>query len=288
MRHAVLIAILLAVASQAPAVEPSTYLVPVAAFNLPGRGENLWSSELYAVNTGDEPGRIEVVGFLPGAIEPLQTFAPCSEPVWTLPVGVPVVLPRGLQLCASAFVGAVLLEVEGTIQLRVRMVNHREVLAPEDQTGTPIPGLGQDIPVYPLGTVVPGTSSSTLTLWPLLWHRNTCGAPPGFESYLGVANFGDDWGQIRVGSPDEAASVIVDGHEVPFGDLIDVPPRSWHQYRLQPGDLPTDDCRAPESVSLEVEVEGSLSLYGSVVDRLSQDPRTVPATAPPTGAVRPQ
>lgn len=285
MRRTVFLATFMALALQAPAADTTTYLVPVASFNLPGRGENLWSSELYALNAGDEPVRIEVVDFLPGSIEPLQTFAPCNDPIWTLPVGAQMILPRGLGLCASSFVGAVLLEVEGTIRLRCRMVNHREVLLPEDHPNAPIRGLGQEITVYPIGPRVPGASNLTLTLWPLLWHRNTCGVPPAFESYLGIANFGDDWGQVRVGASDQAASVIVGGHEVPFGELIDVPPRSWHQYRLEPHDVPTTDCRGPAPVAVEVEVEGSLSLYGSVVDRLSQDPRTVLAAAPPAGAV---
>lgn len=141
--------------------------------------------------------------------------------------------------------------------------------------------------MYPLGPMVPRTSSITLTLWPLLWHRNTCGVAPAFESYLGIANFGDDRGQVRVGSSDQAAAVIVDGHEVELGELVDVPPHSWHQYRIKPHDLPTGDCEGPAPVAVEVEVgvEGFLSLYGSVVDRLSQDPRTAPATAPPAGAV---
>ena len=286
MRYAtVLLVVLIAMAAPALALEPITYLVPVVAFNLPGHGENLWSSELYALNTGEEPGRIEVIELLPGAIEPLQTFAPCFEPAWTLSPGTPTVLSPGLRLCASSFVGALLLRVDGTIQLRSRMLNHRQVLSPDQKPGMPIQGLGQDIPVFPVpqqpsdGTVV--------SLWPLIWHRNTCTLAPAFESYLGIANYGDEWGWVRVGEADDPAGVIVDGNEVPFGDRIDVPPRSWRQYRLQPHDSPFSDCREPETVSVSVEVNGPLVVYGSVVDRLSQDPRTVPAIAPPSGA-RPQ
>lgn len=141
MRRMVLLFTFMALALQALAAEPATYLMPVASFNLPGRGANLWSSEVYARNTGDVPGRIELVDFLPGTIEPLETFAPCYDPIWTLPVGAQMILPRGLGLCASSFVGAVLLEVEGTIQLRSRMINHSEVLLPEDRSDLPIRGL---------------------------------------------------------------------------------------------------------------------------------------------------
>lgn len=260
-------------------------IVPAAAFNLPGHGGNVWSSELYAVNFGPEPADVAVVDFLPGSLEPLGDVGSCGQARWTLQPDQILTLPAGLGQCARSFVGAVIIEAGPGVEVRSRIVNHHSTIDPRYPPERPLRGLGQEMPIY----LVPEEpwASADQTLWPMTWHRNRCGQPRAFDSYVGVVNHGDVPGVVRVGEVGDNAVVLVEGAEVAFGAGIEVPPHSWAQYRLHPHDSPFSDCRDAETAAIRVRTDGPVLVYGSVVDRNSQDPRTIPATPRPAGATNP-
>lgn len=264
---------------------PEMFVIPVAAFNQPGYGSNMWSTELRAINLGPEPSELEIVEFIPGAMEPREDFAPCEEALWTLDPDQELTVPVGLQQCAGSFVGAYVVRVGPWISVRSRIVNHASMIDPWHPTTNPLRGFGQEIPVFPLPEAP--VASAEVVLWPMTWHWNRCTQPRAFDSYVGVVNYGDTPGTIWIGEEGDNAAVIVDGVEVRFGAALYVAAHSWAQYRLHPYDSPFSDCRDAEPVAIPVRSEGPLMVYGSVVDRTSQDPRTVIPTLRPSGATNP-
>jgi len=269
---------LLAVVLLAGAAGPGwaeEYVLPVFAWQLAGKNGNLWSSELYVTNPGSEARRIWVAGFLAGR---QGTQRPCLPPVGQL-----VVPPQATVLwpatavsrdlgCPSWALGGLRLESDGSLSIASRVVNER---AAGDGESVLLRGFGQEIMATPVAD--PGSTMEAL-LPALAWHPNPCGERL-FESYVYVANPG--LAAVTVTVQQDAAgtpgTLIVNGVEVATPVPLTVEPGAWLQLKVDPVDSPLAVCMAPELASLVVKADGPVAVIGSVVDRSTQDPRTVTA-----------
>jgi hypothetical protein len=270
--------IVLAMAAIAAAGSASAelYLVPVVAHELPGHGENRWSSELYLSNGGPSEVTVTMGGFLPGRREPLEaceTFAPVTR---TVPA-YSTVLWSGAELgpdigCATLVLGGLLLDATGPIRIRSRLVNHSGHTPAPHQA---LHGSAQTVDAIELSSL---PDADSYLLGGLLWHRNTCGIEE-FVTSVGFANPGDRPVQVTLDLEADVAQVgmRIDGAPVALPFPLEVPAHGWRQIRLTPEDSMLTVCMDPEVFDLVVETTGPLALYGSVVDRLSHDPHTVVA-----------
>ena len=90
IRHLLLLIFLILIELPAAATE---LVLPVFALNLEGRAGDIWSSEVYLTNPGDQPVQVEIARFLPGNIDkpapcdffmaPTRVVPPQSATVWT-------------------------------------------------------------------------------------------------------------------------------------------------------------------------------------------------------------
>ncbi len=278
MRRVVLsLAVLLVVgtATGAPIYDSEQLLVPVLAFNIGGEGDNLWSSELYLTNTGEEAVKVEIGALLRGHtvpeevqcypfVIPFKMIPPRSTVVWTAP-------ELGGDLgCLDAALGALLMSAYGPVHLESRMVNHIQLEGLDlDER---LVGLGQEVS----GVAVADLAAGDFLLPGLMWHRNACYGV-AFDSYVGFANPGQEAISVVLDLAPEMDGIglFVDGRPVERPYVIEIKPLSWSQIHLEPADAEIQVCMSPEHFDLFVSLSGPLAIYGSVVDRQSQDPRTV-------------
>lgn len=265
---------LVSLALAAPAAATDLVL-PAFALDVQGIEGNRWNSELYLVNRGELPVQVTLSAFLPGSLArpapcdlfmtPTRVVPPRSSVVWT---------SGGLATdlgCAERAVGALVLNADGPVRITSRLVSHESGVA--GRVTSLLTGRGQEIEAVPVADL-PGRGRHLLA--PMLWHRNACGEA-AFDAYLGFANPADSPRRVVV----DVAGAHADGHvrvddetaALPLEVVI--PARGWRQLHLEPVDLPIEVCLPPEAVSLVVELDGPLAVYGSVVDRASRDPRTV-------------
>jgi len=251
------------------------FVVPAFAFNLPGHGKNLWTSEIYLANPTDRPVLVETPVVLEGR---LVVPRPCLPPIRQLevPAASSVVWKAediAVDLgCAQEIVGALMFRADGPLAVSSRMINRGGLET--TMALTLLSGFSQELP----GLAVPALPSfgTTYMLPSLVWHRNSCGAV-AFDTYVGLANPGDEDVNVTLflapGSDDTA--MYVDGKLMELPAILKVPARGWRQVHLQPVDSMLAVCLEPERFDLFVTVDGPTALYGSVVDRATQDPRTV-------------
>jgi hypothetical protein len=250
-------------------------LLPVFAHNVRGAQGSMWSSEIYLTNPGQQPVQVTLSDFLPGTVHrptpcdlfmpPTRVVPPRSSVVWTA---------SGLATdlgCAETALGGLVLGADGEIDVSSRTVNHGE---PDQQ---PFHGLlvgpGQQFHAVPVAALPrPGR----YLVPALMWHRNPCGEI-AFESSIGFANPGPYGVTIVLElAPDLAeGGAFLDGKEVEFPHSFRMKARSWRQIELGPRDLPGDICMDPESFAAIVTIDRPLAIFASVVDRSSQDPRTM-------------
>lgn len=111
----------------------------------------------------------------------------------------------------------------------------------------------------------------------MIWHRNACGSVD-FNTYVGVANPSVfDPIQTVLDLPEELeySHIVLEGREVQLPHTIEIPKASWRHMHVEPPRNVGRSCREPELFDLYVDILGKAAISGSVVDRSTQDPRTV-------------
>lgn len=267
--------IAVAIALAAVTAGATDLVLPAFALDVQGLDGSRWSSEIYLTNPTAVPIQVALADFLPGSLyrpapcdlfmSPTRVVPPLSAVVWTA---------NGLATdlgCAERALGAVVLDADGPIHVSSRLVQHQP--GEGSRRSGVLSGSGQGFVAIPVSEL-PGRGEYLLS--PLLWHRNPCGER-AFDAYLGFANPSDvpRRVEIRIDPRIADGGVRIDDEpaELPY-ELV-IAPHSWQQIRIEPIDLPVDVCLPPESLAVTVQLDGPLALYGSVVDRSSNDPRTV-------------
>ncbi len=274
-------ALLLALVLAAPAAAQHRVVVPVFALGLPGRGGNVWSSELWVTNPGDVPVVVDPPVLLPGRLEEPTPCLPPAEQL-VVPPGRTVLwsaaeLARSLG-CPRLAVGALVVSGDGPFRIRGRMVNVGVV---RSSSLGPLQGFGQDVPGVPLEDLLARPRRQLLP--GMVWDPLACG-PVRFDSYVGFANPSDEAVHVTldVSGRDGEMLVRLGGRERALPARLTVDGRSWRQLHLEPAGVWPEVCGEPLPFDLVLTLDGPLAVYGSVVDRASQDPRTV-LPVPPGG-----
>ncbi len=258
-------------------------VLPVFALNLEGRHGDLWSSELYLTNPGDQPVLVELTRFLRGDIEratpcdlfmtPTRVVPPQSATVWTA-AGLATDLG-----CADSARGGLVLRADGPLHVTSRLVNTAG--RDEGNPGAVLSGPGEAFDAIPIDRL---PAAGAYLLPALMWHRKPCEGAPKFETVVGFTNPGADAVEVVFDVPHEVSrSVNIDGREVYLPYRLEVKAGSWQQIRLSPRLDDTAECGGVESFLVRLDLSGPLAVYASVIDRKSGDPRTVttvPLTSP--------
>jgi len=265
-------------------VAATELVLPVFALNLEGRSGDLWSSEVYLTNPGDQPVQVEISRFLPGNISkpaPCDTFmAPTrvvpaqSATIWTA-AGLATDLG-----CAESARGGLVLRADGPVHVTSRLVNRAGM--DDDEGSTVLSGRGEAFEAIPR-ELLPTSGSHLLPA--LMWHRNPCDGSD-FDTFVGFANPGPGPVEVEIDIPHESGRAVrINGHEVFLPNNVTIPAGKWRQYRLAPSEEDGAQCGDVESFLVRVEIDAPIAIYASVIDRKSGDPRTV-SSVPLTDGVR--
>lgn len=255
-------------------------LLTVVAFGAPGAAGNRWSSELYLSNLGSTPMDVTVAGVLPLRVK--QGPHPCLPPITPIHLeGERTRLLLAAELatylgCPEEFVGAVVLEHQPGLLVGSRMTNTKGLL--EESLGRPLQGFSQEIPGVLLADLP--SNDGRYMVPGLAWDPLPCHDAPKFDVYLYMANPGEEdrtvtlWPregeEMRLRLPDREV-VLPLPVKVPAGKLVQLaikPP-------LPPGEAP---CGQVQFFDLFFEADGSVGVLASVLDRASNDARTVLVT----------
>jgi hypothetical protein len=249
-------------------------ILPVFALNIEGRSGDLWSSEIYLTNPGDQPVQVELLRFLPGNINkptpcdlfmaPTRVVPPHSAVVWTA---------SGLATdlgCAESARGGLVLRSDGPVHITSRLVNFAE--ADDEEASTVLSGRGEAFEAVPRSQL-PAAGSHLLPA--LMWHRNPCDKSE-FDTFVGFANPGLDPVEVTLDVPhEEGRTVRLNSREVYLPHRMTIGGESWRQFRLSPVTEEGASCGDVESFLVQVKTESAIAVYASVIDRRSGDPRTV-------------
>ncbi len=253
-------------------------VLPVLAVSWPGKGGNLWRTEVFASNPGPLPVSLVIGPVLAG--KPRVT-TPCLPPIpfrHQLPPYSTQLLTSG-ELgfaigCPDFAIGGLVFSADTEVSLVARVAN----IAGMSSTSNPnaaISGVGQQIPAIPTSQLAaPGT---VYQIPGLMMDPNPCGAPR-FESYLYIANPGPAKVDVTLQQTQDgksAGSLMLSGRPVITPYTFTVPASGWQQYLVQMGGNGTGACAEPQVVDLFFTTTGNLAVVGTVVDRGSQEPRTV-------------
>ncbi len=274
MKRNALLALLLAAAAAAP-VAADQLVLPLVAVNWPGRAGNRWSSELFLTNPGPATVNVTTGRFLPGT---LAYTVRCEPPVAALfavaPYSTMLVSADRLALdlqCPAAALGAMSFDADGPAMISSRIVNDRG--ASSDDL---LAGVGQDVAAF--GAADLAAPAAVYMLPGLVWDPFRCG-PPAFEIYLYFANAGTGsvdvtLQQSRDGRPGE---LLVNGVDVPTPYAFTLDAGTFRQLKVElGGPMPANlVCQPPQLVDLFFSATGAVAAVASVVDRSSQDARTV-------------
>jgi len=278
-----LFAVLVSVLTLPGVAVAGDYVVPAFAYNLPGHAKNVWTTELYISNPGSTTVLVNPAVVLKGRlvaphpclppIRPLEV-PPHSSVVWT---SAEIAFQLG---CAEEIVGALLLHADGEVAIDSRMVNVSGQFGevPQDPSEEVpeiiLAGYSQQMPGIPVTDLPEQTTH--LMLPSLIWHRNACDGS-AFDSYVGFANPSDAPVNVTLDLNPELrdAGMLVDGLVVQLPFTMELPARSWRQIHITPQASMLAVCMDPERFDLYVTAAGPVAMYGSVVDRGTQDPRTV-------------
>ena len=270
-RHLLLSILLILTALPVAATE---LVLPVFALNLEGRSGDLWSSEVYLTNPGDQPVQVEIARFLPGNINkpapcdffmaPTRVVPPQSATVWTA-AGLATDLG-----CAESARGGLVLRADGPVHVTSRLVNLAGMN--DDEDSTVLSGRGEAFEAIPR-KLLPAPGSHLLPA--LMWHRNPCDGSD-FDTFVGFANPGPDPVEVKLDIPHESGRAVrVNGREVFLPHEVTIPGSKWRQYRLAPSEEQGAPCGSVESFLVRLEIDAPVAIYASVIDRKSGDPRTV-------------
>ncbi len=273
-RFLVFLSVILAVS----AVQAENLILPAFAHNIAGENGVRWSSEIYLTNPSRQPVQVALVKLLPGHVKrpapcdlfmpPTRVVPPRSAVVWTS-VGLAVDLG-----CAQEALGALVLSADGPIDVTSRMVSHKK--------GEPTPhgvlvGQGQEVRVLSFDEIPPPGDY----LLPALSWRTDDWLSSAFDTYAGFANPSAVPVTVTLEVIDGhgEGEVVIDGVGIRLPASFDVPANAWLQVRLRMQDSDEHPCTGPENFDLSVSTNGSVAMYASVVDRSSNDARTVAPVA---------
>ncbi|MBZ5587273.1 MAG: hypothetical protein LAO05_01795 [Acidobacteriia bacterium] len=250
-------------------------VLPIFALHWPGKSGNRWTSEIFLTNPGSRTVRFRGMTVLPGVVE---TSVPCLPPIPEYREVPPytTVMLSAMDLflalgCPDKVLGGLTFTTDGPARISSRIVNERGGTG----TGGPLAGLGQDLPAFSGAELsLPGT---VYQLPGLLWDPLRCARPPAFEVYLYLVNPSDTPTQVtlqqsRNGRPDK---LVINGTPVDTPHTFTMQPQEWRQLRVEYGGALPAVCAGPMVVDLFFVAQGGVAVVGSVVDRSSQDPRTV-------------
>lgn len=253
------------------------YVVPAFAFNLRGHAKNLWTSEIYLANTGQSPVIVDPPTVLQGRI--VLPEHPCLPPMRQL-----VVAPHSSLVwhaediaremgCAVEIVGALEFTTDGPLSVGSRMINRAAAPAESALTG-PLNGFSQELPGANVLDLPP--AGQPLMLPTMIWDQNSC-EPPKFDSYIGFANPSSEAVHVTLSlSPTmNMDEIMLGGSRVSLPAVVELAPDSWQQLHIAPIISPAEGCTEPQLFDLYLNADGPVAIYGSVVDRATQDPRTV-------------
>jgi hypothetical protein len=260
-------------------------VLPVFALNLEGQNGELWSSEIYLTNPGNQPVQVEMARFLPGNINkpapcdffmaPTRVVPSHSATVWTA-AGLATDLG-----CAESARGGLVLRADGPIHVTSRFVN----LAGMDdrESSSVLSGRGEAFEAIPQESL-PEAGSHLLPA--LMWHRNPCNGSD-FDTYVGFANPGPHRVEILLDVPhEESRAVRFNGREVYLPHRIVVRGGAWRQFHLAPLEDEDAACGGVESFLARLQADGPVAAYASVIDRKSGAPRTA-SPVPLADSLRP-
>ena len=249
-------------------------VLPAFALNIEGRSGDLWSSEIYLTNPGDQPVQVELARFLPGNINkptpcdlfmaPTRVVPAHSAVVWTA-AGLATDLG-----CAESARGGLVLRADGPIHVTSRLVNLSGI---DDQEGaTVLSGRGEAFEAIARERI---PKAGTHLLPALMWHRNPCKGSR-FDTFIGLANPGPDPVEVNLDIPHEGGRAVrINGKAVFLPHRVTVSGGEWRQLRISPAAEDGEPCGSVESFLVRAEVSAPVAIYASVIDRKSGDPRTV-------------
>jgi hypothetical protein len=255
-------------------------LLTVVAFGAPGAAGNRWSSELYLSNLSATAMDVTVAGVLPLRVK--QGPHPCLPPITPIHVeGQRTRLLLASELatylgCPEEFVGGLVLEHPPGLLVASRMTNTKSFL--EELLARPLQGFSQEIPGVLLADLP--SNDGRYMIPSLAWDPNPCDGQARFDVYLYLANPSEEertvtlWPregeEMRLRIPDREVLLPLPV-KVPAGKLVQLaikPP-------LPPGEAP---CGQVQFFDLFFEADGSVGVLASVVDRASNDARTILVT----------
>jgi len=139
-----------------------------------------------------------------------------------------------------------------------------------------ISGVGQQIPAIP-DSQLPA-AGTTYQIPGLIMDPNPCAAPR-FESYLYLANPGADSVDVTLQQSQDGKTqgeLTLSGQVVSTPYTFTVPARGWQQFLVQVGRAQVmTTCVEAQLYDLFFTTSGSVAVVGTVVDRGSQEPRTL-------------
>lgn len=258
------------------AAQTGEVVIPVVAWDAHGVGSNRWSTEVYLSNTASQTALVSVAAALPLRVVQ-QT--PCLPPVtpfqvaaYTTRVVTAAEINRYLG-CPGQFVGGLVLLAPTGVVVATRMTNHKaQGQAPEEEL---LQGLSQEIPGLPTAALPQAREDYMLPA--LGWHPTPCTTPPLLDSYLYLANPNSTPVAVTLFDPSgQVKRLALNRQTVTLPHTVTVPPQRLSQFLVAPNpEVMTTVCGKPAVFDLFFRADQPVAVLGSVVDRTSQDARTV-------------
>ncbi|HPC84283.1 MAG TPA: hypothetical protein P5234_11340 [Thermoanaerobaculaceae bacterium] len=264
------------VAAMAATAMAGDVILPTFAWNIPGKGGNNWSSEVYLTNPGPQAIQVTLAGVFIGRIKESHPCLPPSPVVVEVPaysthgwVAARLAMDLG---CPDYVLAGLLLRSEGLFVVNSRMINTRAVPSPEALNL--LQGLSQEVPGIPVEALL--QKGEVYMVPGLGWEPVPCG-PVQFENYLQIVNPNDEEATLTIGGDAllQSGGFEIDGRPVAGPHQVKLGARSWLQVKVGPGFLTGAPCRPATVGDVFVSASAPVALYGSVVDRKTQDPRTM-------------
>lgn len=252
-------------------------VVPVIAWGAPGASGNRWFTEIYLSNATSQAQEVLVVGVQ--VLRVRESPHPCLPP--NVPIPVPPLQTKVLVAsdlsrwlgCPEEFVGGLLLQHEAGLLVGTRMTNAKGF---EPSVGSSLlRGFSQEIPGVPLEALV-GEPGAVYMVPSLVWHPRPCGATL-YDTYLYFNNPGETDVTVQLLPREgETTKLSLGSVEVELPYFFKVPARRVVQLAVQPpASSGNEECGQPQVFDLFFAADGKVAALASVVDRASNDARTI-------------
>ncbi len=251
-------------------------VLPAFAYQAGGKSGNRWTTEIYVSNPHPAEATVRLVRAI---VSYQQADRPCLPPAVTerkVPAYSTITWPASRIAtdlgCADRVLGALVFDADWAVVITGHMVNERGAM--DVSRDDLLRGFGQDIPGIPWSEL-PGPGAVWM-LPGLIWHPGPCG-PPLFDLHLHLVNPGAVKAVVRL-SRDRAGTagrISIDGADVTTPFELTLQPESWRQVRIAAPEPLLTVCMNPEVVDLFFTADQPVASYVSVVDRTTNDPRTV-------------